>query len=185
MKGIRGRSGKRAGFLLIEGVVGLGLLTLAFSVVLTVLVSYGRNVEANRDAARCQQAVRALLEGMQTVPISEVFATYNADPLDDPLGAGTAPGSLFQVAGLEAADGSAFVGEIDFPAVVNGGGDLVLLEDIVDKGMSMPRDLNADGIVDSLDHSADYVLLPVRLGVTWVDSAGQRSFVINHLLSVR
>ncbi len=185
MKGFRRRAGKRAGFLLIEGVVGLALLTLAFSVVLTVLVSYGRNVEANRDAARCQQAVRALLEEMQVVSISQVFATYNSDPADDPGGAGTAPGNLFQVAGLEAADGSTLVGAIDFPAVINGGGDLVLLEDIVDKGMSMPRDLNADGIVDSLDHSADYVLLPVRLRVAWVDSAGERSFVINHLLSVR
>ena len=67
-----------------------------------------------------------------------------------------------------------FVGTISFPNV---GG--VLREDAVDADLGAPRDLNADGVVDSNSRASDYVILPIRVRLTWIPRnarTGQRTF---------
>ena len=101
---------------------------------------------------------------MRAQPFDQVYALYNADPADDPLGPGTAPGAGFAVPGLSAVPGDAdgLVGLVVFPEV---GGEL--REDSADADLGMPRDLDLDGAVDDVDHSGNYGVLPVLVRVEW------------------
>ncbi len=53
-----------------------------------------------------------------------------------------------------------------------------LREDYVNNKLGMPRDLNGDNVVDTLDHGADYVLLPVCIRLEWQGSSGPTTFEI-------
>jgi hypothetical protein len=55
-----------------------------------------------------------------------------------------------------------FVGRVEFPTI-----ESQLREDVNDDSLTMPRDLNGDGVVDALDHSVDRILLPVKVTVEW------------------
>jgi hypothetical protein len=63
---------------------------------------------------------------------------------------------------------------IEFP----GNTGAVLREDAVDAELGMPRDLDGDGTVDTDDHAGDYLVLPVRVRVTWDGVSGSRSYTI-------
>lgn len=172
----------RGGFTMVEVAIGTVILTVAITGLLCVVVSYARLVRTNRESAIAQQAARAMIEKLQDGTFSQVFALYNANPADDPAGNGTAAGKDFVVTGLDAAPGDADgkVGEVIFPTVGN-----ALREDVVDGDLSMPRDLNADGLTDAVDHATNYRLLPVRIRLRWRGATGNRTMVINHLLTSR
>ncbi len=121
-----------------------------------------------------------LAEALYSATHAEVFATYNADPADDPSGSGTAVGEHFDVEGLAARDDDSdgHVGRVLFPTQVVGG-DLQLREDITDSAMQMPRDLNGDGAIDDQDHALDYSLLPVRIQIEWEGTRGEGSLELN------
>jgi hypothetical protein len=106
---------------------------------------------------------------MRAAEFEQVFALYNPDPADDPLGSGTAPGSTFTVDGLSPAAAGAVVGRIEFPVV-----DGLLRETCVDAELVMPRDLNLDGVVDSNSRAGDYAILPVRIVVEWASRTGRQ-----------
>lgn len=57
-----------------------------------------------------------------------------------------------------------------------------LLETFEDERLGMPRDLNGDSIIDDLDHSQDYIILPVRVRVEWQGNHGSRSLEICTML---
>jgi len=141
--------------------------------------------ETNAENARAHAEVHSRLAGIQGTDLDAAFATYNADPNDDPGGVGTAPGPDFAVGGLAAAedDPDGFAGEVILPASWVGG-SLQLREDTVDPAFNMPRDLNGDGLVDGQDHADDYVILPVRVRVRWTGASGVR-VVEQSLLLVR
>ena len=162
----------RAGFSLIEVAIGTVILTVAITGLLCVIVSYSRLVQTNRESAIAQQAAREMIEKLQDGTFSQVFALYDANAADDPAGAGTAPGKDFVVKGLNAAPGDADgkVGEVIFPTVGN-----ALREDVADADLSMPRDLNADGLTDAADHATNYRLLPVRIRLRWRGATGNRA----------
>ena len=84
----------------------------------------------------------------------------------------SAPGGSFDVQGLRPLldDPDGAVGAIVFPTMVEAG-DLQLREDVALPELGMPRDLNGDG-VDALDHSDDYLVLPVSLEIEWLGSGG-------------
>jgi type II secretory pathway pseudopilin PulG len=58
-----------------------------------------------------------------------------------------------------------------------------LREDYQDEGLGLPRDLNGDSILDSLDHSKDYILLPILIRVKWEGENGPRVFEVYTMLS--
>ncbi len=164
--------------------------------------------ETNRQNAIAAEGARVAIEAMRDSDFREVFALYNADAADDPGGAGTAPGRRFAVAGLEPVPGApgGMQGEIVFPALeveagAGGLGGLVeglvgglglggaggqlewcLLEVFEDAELGMPRDLNGDSIIDDLDHSKDYIILPVRVRVEWQGNHGVRSLELFSML---
>jgi type II secretory pathway pseudopilin PulG len=177
------RPGGRGGFTLLELAIGTAILlvgVLGFSV---SIASIGQSSQKQRELARATQAAREVIERIQAESFAEAFRRFNADPADDPGGAGTAPGASFAVDGLSAIAGDADgrPGEVVFPAP--GGAPSQLREDIVLDDLGMPRDLNADGAVDAGDHALDYRLLPVLVRVRWRSSAGTGVFELKTMLA--
>jgi prepilin-type N-terminal cleavage/methylation domain-containing protein len=163
----------RRGFSLVELMVVMIVLTIALGMFSSTMVSTARHTRMKRETALAAEGGRRALELMRSHPCTSLFALYNANPADDPGGAGTAPGANFKVAGLEPslADGDGCVGEISFPTVGN-----ALRESVVDGSMGMPRDLNGDQAVDDLNHAGDYVILPVRVRIRWKGVSGDMTF---------
>lgn len=138
----------------------------------------------NDESSRAYAAAERMLEEIAGSEFERIFAAYNSTAVDD---AGlAAPGATFVVAGLpaQAGDPDGIVGRIEFPATA-GVPAARLREDIDDPSLGMPRDLNADGVVDALDHSGDYLLLPVRVHVEWNGFSGDRAVAIETLLAER
>jgi type II secretory pathway pseudopilin PulG len=158
-----------AGFSLIQVILAASLLTLAALSFSGVQVNSMTLAATNRETAAARNLIRQVLEQMQDVDASKVYATYNADPTDDPGGDGTAIGDAFAV-NTDAGDMTVTV---DFP------GDGSLREDVTDEALGMPQDLNGDRVIDSEDHAYDYKLLPVRILVEWRGRSGLRTMEIH------
>jgi hypothetical protein len=116
------------------------------------------------------EAARVALEHLRAQPAEDLLALYDDDPANDPGGPGTAPGATFDVDGLAPVPDGGPVGRYEFP-LVDGG----LREDIVEDMLGLPRDLNGDGEIDSLDHRSDWALLPLRVRLRWTSEGGAAS----------
>ncbi len=130
----------------------------------SIVASLGLNATSRR-ATVGSEVAQEVLETLYAENLANVFAMYNDDPLDDPVGG--APGSNFVVSrsSWEEANADGLVATILFPTPDAAPGSL--REDVFDLGLGMPRDLNGDGLIDGLDHSGDYVVLPVRVQIEW------------------
>ena len=177
------RRGTRSGFTLVDVVVATFVLVIAIGGLSSAVISTMQLQRANEESAAAYAALREMTESVQATDFGDIFATFNADPGDDPDGAGSAPGENFAVFGLDARPGDAdgLVGQIVFPTVPAGGAD-ELREDVVDAAIGMPRDLNGDGAVDGNDHAGDYTLLPVTFRLQWRGSNGDRQLEASVLL---
>ncbi len=165
---------------MVEVMISVVILTLCCGMLTSTLTSTNVYKQTNRERMIAVEAARGVLEDMHNWNFGAVFATYNQDPADDPGGAGTAPGKHFSVPGLDPVDGDpdGFVGEIFMPA-----DSAPLLENTVYESLGMPRDLNGDIAIDALDHSADHLILPVRIVLEWKGRGGNRKFELCTLLS--
>ena len=166
--------GARSAFSLVELVVVLAIMTVAMAMFAQTMASSARLDPVAVETATAADAARTMFEKMRNHPFSERFALYNADPADDPGGANTAPGDHFNVPGLAPLGVEGIVGAINFPAFKG-----QLREDVLDADLGMPRDLNGDGIIDSADHAADCLILPVKIRLEWASKTGnngKRSF---------
>jgi type II secretory pathway pseudopilin PulG len=188
----------RAGISLVEIVVALSVLVVAASIFCQTLLSTTRMRHLNRENSLAADAARVLLERMRNEPFLETYRDFNEDPKDDPGGNATGPGHLFEVPGLEPLDGApgGMVGRVFFPSltvevaapsggkkggIVLGGATVTqwhLREDVVDEGLGMPRDLNGNNVIDTANHSSDYLVLPVRVRIEWKSGSGARRFEI-------
>jgi type II secretory pathway pseudopilin PulG len=163
-----------AGFSLVQVILAATVLTLAALSLSAVQISSMALSATNRETAHARQAARQVLEEIGTVPADEVFATFNTAPSDDPEGAGTAPGPTFSI--------PTDTGPMQVDVVFPGSSGAVLREDVTDTELGMPRDLNGDGTVDDVNHAGDYLLLPVRIRVTWQGVTGTRSFEMHTVI---
>lgn len=165
-------AGARAGFTVVEVLITLTILLVALRITVQTLASVNRLSPANRETAIATQAAQSALEELRVIPFSTLFALYNDLPDDDPGGIGTAPGASFDVPGLQprGTDPDGRVGRIEFPVIAD-----ELREDVDDRDLGMPRDLNGDGVQDSDDHAADYAILPVRVWIEWAGRSGDRT----------
>lgn len=190
-KRIRGPSfvdrAHRRGTTAVELLLVMLILVVALSIFSGTVAATSRQRTINRENAIASEAARQTFEAMRAVPLLEVWPRFNADPADDPGGAGTAPGHRFAVSDLSPVDTSAdgLIGEVHFPAL-NTGTELApvweLREDAPMRPLGMPRDLNGDLSIDSLDHGADYVRLPVEIELRWTGETGDRSLSITTML---
>jgi hypothetical protein len=133
----------------------------------------------NRESVVAMQAAQSALEALKGTAFDEIYARHDGNQANDPAD-GLSPGQYFTVSALDlqVGDLDGFAGSIEFP-----GGDKELREDADDLELGMPRDLNGDGGVDALDHSADYRILPVRLVVEWRGKTGERRLELVSVLS--
>jgi len=168
----------RAGFTFVELAVVLVILLVALLIFSSTLNGIARQRAVNHESALAVSAARNMLETLRSETFGEVFALYNADPNDDPDGAGTAPGNRFAVEDLRAASDSVdgLEGEVLFPALDDPVEGLELHEDLVDRDLGLPRDLSGDSIVDDQDHSQDYFILPVQVRIRWTGKSGARQY---------
>lgn len=159
--------------MLLEVSIAAAVLAVALTGLLSVMVSANTLRKVNRESAMANQAARELIETVQGQNFNTVFQTMLAAPAFDVDGLRVQVGD---------ADGS--VGEVQFPTASVGGVDQ-LREDVVDPALGMPRDLNGDGLIDNLDHSGDYVLLPMRIRLQWRSVTGNRTLDIETLMTRR
>lgn len=165
---------------LIELMVSIVVFTVCVSLLSNTVAATVVHTLAKREQALAMEAAQNVLEDMRRVPFQQVFVLYNADPRDDPGGAGSAPGPTFDVRGLRPVqEGPAgMVGRVILPAERR-----PLREDVDLPELGLPRDLNGDHLVDSADRSGDYVVLPVRVRVEWVGKQGRRHLELTTMLA--
>jgi hypothetical protein len=171
---------------MVELLFVLSVLVVAFLAFSQSVISSMRLTRVNRESALATDGMRQTIELIEGVAdFSTAYQLFNDDPWDDPV-PGTGPGSGFTVEGLAPAigDPDGLVGEIVFPDIDTGAG-LELREDLDLPELGMPRDLNGDGAIDALDHSADYRLLPVLVRLRWVGIGGERTAEVRTLIADR
>ena len=170
------RAPARAGLTLLELAVALTILTIAFLMYSSTAISANRQRDASRENSIASDATREMLETLRSVPLAEVYGRYNHEGSDDPGVPGSAPGHRWVVASLNPIPGmpDGTIGEVQFPEMEVAEGVWELREDLVRPELGMPRDLNGDSIIDSRDHSDDYVMLPVRVVLAWQGRFGPR-----------
>lgn len=180
----RGGRSRRSGMSFVELMVVTFVLGVAFMIFTSTVAGISRQRTINRDSVTASSEARNILEEMRNEDFGDVYALYNADPADDPGGAGTAPGKYFAVEGLdlEPGDPDGFVGEILFPTIEVTPGTFELREDAVDAELGMPRDLNGDSMIKTDDRSGDYFLLPVRIRIRWMGNGSPRQYEITSML---
>ncbi|MFN0007913.1 MAG: prepilin-type N-terminal cleavage/methylation domain-containing protein [Planctomycetota bacterium] len=178
------RRAGRAGMTLIELAMAITILGVAFLMYAGTSISVNRQREATRESSVAAFAARDVLENIRAEPIADVFAIYNPDPADDPDGPGTAVGHRFPVPELRPVPGmpDGMIGEVQLPTMEVAPGVWELREDLVRPDLGMPRDLNGDSIIDSVDHSNDYLQLPVRVRLDWKGRYGLRSLRMDTFL---
>lgn len=158
---------RRGGFSLVEIVLVLAVVSVASMIYAQTVASSRRLDPIAEETALAADATRVAIELIRARPVGEILAHFDADPSNDPGGAGTSPGSRFTVEGLAPTKNGKPVGRIEFPLI-----DGRLAEDLEDEMLGMPRDLSGDGVVDDLDHRADWVVLPVRVHIEWSPHGG-------------
>ena len=173
--GSQPRSRGHAGLSIAELMIGLTVLVIGVVGALTSVTSSAMLGETSPETTRAHLAVIQTIETLRAESFSDVFARYNSTPADDPGAPGTGPGPGFAVAGLDPQRGDAdgMVGEIILPE--DELDPRVLREDKDDADFGLPRDLDADGVIDADDHAGDYLQLPVRVRISWRGSAGNRT----------
>ena len=172
---------RQAGFALIELVVAVAIMAIAFAGISTSLAASMSLRKSNQDTARAIRAALSLADTLRDEDFATLFVRYNESTADDPVGL-TAPGANFTVPGLAPRDNDAdgFVGHISFP-----GDGVALKEDAANRTLGMPRDLNGDGTIDAADHASDYGVLPVLITVEWKGSKGSAQIEIAATMTAR
>ncbi len=163
---------------LIEVMVAMLVMTVAVQILSSIMSASMSYTASKQERGLAVESAMNVLEEMHATPFYDVFATFNSIDTDDPRGAGTGHGAAFSVPGLDPIPGEAFVGRVLLPER-NG----VLLETLESAELGLPRDLNGDLLVDGLDHSDDYLLLPVLVIVRWQGRYGPRTLRLGTMLA--
>ena len=117
-------------------------------------------------------AARNVAEQVRATPFEDLVTAYGQDAAGAPWGATAADLDLVRGAP------EGLLVTVTLPIV---GG--VLREDANLPLLGMPMDLNADGVIDALDHGLDYLILPARIQATWTDGGSQRTYDLTLLVS--
>ena len=179
---------------MVELSVSMVVLLVAVGGFSSAILSSMRLVSSNGETSRSLDVAREVMERLRSVPFEEVFYEFNADRADDPDGAGTAMGDTFMFSVYEEVEEDTdaidrardevargqMVAQVIFPTVP--GAEAILREDQQSDVLGTPMDLNADGMIDANDHSADYIILPVVIQIRWQGALGQRTTTLQAVL---
>ena len=171
---------------LLELTIVTSILVVGFLALSQTIVTSMQVTRVNRETALATDGLRGTIEALQGYgEFDDLFNQYNDDPLDD-VGGAAAPGTAFDVPGLQAApdDPDGRVGEIVFPATETAAG-LELHELLDDPELGMPRDLDGDGVLELVNVEDSYVLLPVLVRLRWSGHSGVREMEVRTFLSER
>ena len=170
---------------LLEIAVAMPIVLVAMGMLVQIL-SVGIGLRRTARESRLANArAQDVLEEMRNENYRDIVRLYNADPFDDPMGPGTAPGSTFSVDGLTTLEATP-LGQVILPTL-NTGTEVVPVwetrEDMALDDLSLPRDLNGDILIDDQDHSDDYTILPVLVRLQWQSPSGPRTYELQTLLT--
>ena len=141
-----------------EVMIAFALVAIALSGLSRAIVASSVTTQVDSTVLEASAAARQAIEVLEAAAdFAGAFALYNGQGL--------------AVEGLTALPGDAdgLPLRIVFPTAPGGA---QLREDVAWPQLGMPRDLDGDGLVDALDHSGDYQILPVLIEVDWVGPAG-------------
>jgi hypothetical protein len=153
---------------MIEALIVLASVTITILGILTAHVTAAQLNRTNHETAIASETVRSRMEQVSAADVAQVITLYDTNAANDPGGSGTAPGATFTVASLSA-NSSGQAGSVEMP-IASG----QLREDTNNPNLGMPKDLNGDGTIDSLDHSADWKILPICVRLRWKGVNGDR-----------
>lgn len=160
---------------MIEVTVSVLTLTVAAYILSSTIGASLSHSVSKRERATAVEAAMNTIETMRATTFLDLYAAFNTDPDDDPLGPGTAPGSTFEVQGLDPVvdpgGASRPIGTIILPDA-----DGQLREDMELSTLGLPRDLNGDMIIDAHDHADDFLVMPAIVRVEWLGRLGPRQF---------
>ena len=185
MKQLRPRTkiNARAGFSLLEAMLGMTVLVVAIVGTMGSLSTSLELTQSNRETIIATQALRRQAERMSGTALASVYRTFNDTTADDLTP--SAPGAHFDIPELTVqlgdADGS--VGHITFPTA--NATQATLFENYSNADWGFPRDLSGDGTVSTTDVAGSYILLPVRLRAEWRGSAGDRVIEVETIMGIR
>ena len=135
-------------FTLLEVMISLTLLTIGFMGFAPFLVASARSYDLIREESTAFQALREQAEIIRGIPFARIATTCGSASFTvDNIGAS---GTI-----------RVFLNENDTSP------DARLF--------GLPRDLDGDGQVATTDVSANYLLLPVKINISWQSSKGQQS----------
>lgn len=158
------------GFSLIEVVLSVSLFAMAAGAASSAFLGSSALSRSNLETAVAVDAAQSAVDAMRSVEFGQVFALFNGTEADGQHPDWPAEG--FDVPGLQARpeDPDGRVGRIEFP-----GDGVRVFENIADRDLGLPRDLDGDGGIDQDDHAGDYRVLPVRVWIEWTGHSGDRS----------
>lgn len=166
------------------------IILVAAGLMLSTVSAAAHQRTINAENARAAEAIRSVVESMRNEDFGALVRLYDADPLNDPSGPGTAPGQRISIPGLKPLADSPDdrCGEILLPLFDAAPPGSVLplwelREDLENDELGLPRDLSGDNSVDSANHSADYAILPVLVEARWQGQFGPRTYRIFTLLT--
>lgn len=173
------RSGEE-GWNLLSVTISMSCLLIAILGTIGSITSSDMLAASTKETTFAMNAARQAIDSLIAWPdISEVFKDHNESTEDD---SPNAEGPNFRIFGLspQCQDPDGMVGKFIFPEI---GG--ALREDINNPVLGMPRDLNGDGVIDSDDHSDDFVILPVLVRIEWKGRKGDRNFELMTFIAER
>lgn len=177
--------------------ISMTVISVAVVGVMGSITSSASLADSNRETSVAYRAAQRTIEQIQGSTFEEVWALYNDDPGDDPIGP-AAPGADFDIPGLspQAGDADGRVGHISFPISLGGGPGITLIDDLSEPNYDLRSDRptrmsktypdNTD-VSDAvgIDPSRGYLLLPVRVQVEWTGATGDRSITVETVLAPR
>ncbi len=169
---------RERGLTLFEVVIALSAMAVGLLTALKC-VGWSLNVErVNRESTVAIAEAKRLLGEVRGETEARLFASYDADAANDPDGAGTAPGATIPLPGLGWSGANASGSCTVFLPFDSTG---ALREDLTIPELGLPRDLDGDGVVDSADHRADAIFIPVAVRVRWTGVQGEREIVLRSI----
>ncbi len=181
------------GITLLEILIALGVIAVALVGLLSVIFYVTRLNQGNRENMIALRAAERIIETMHSTGFTDIFRFYNGNPTDDvpDFPVGGAPGERFEVEMLPG-DGVAppvptlralppnpTCGRVFFPG--NGSNLFENTPEAAFPDAGMPRDLDGNGSIDTDPVDGTYILLPVRVEVSWQGLQGPRTLVYHHL----